>query len=97
VQPTKMRVSCKTELKETGVVLHTSSEKQNVGKPDASGPLEDLRGSRSPRSEGSEHGLGAFLPAPHQEPHLSRQMTVMLTTDLTGAQETTKFQFGGAV
>lgn len=43
-------------------------------------------------------GWGHFSPTPPpQEPHLSRQMDVMLTTDLTGAQETTKFQFGGAV
>lgn len=54
-------------------------------------PLEDLRRSMSPMFEGSEHGLGALPTHTPQEPHLSRQMDVMMTIDLTGAQETTKF------
>lgn len=54
-------------------------------------PLEDLRRSMSSMYEGSEHGLGALPARTPQEPHLSRRMDVMMTIDLTGAQETTKF------
>lgn len=79
------------------MVIHTSSEETLRSRVMwermmSSGPLENLRRSKSPKSEGSEHGLGAFSTGnPPRSPTSVAKMDAMLTTDLTGAQETTKF------